>query len=346
MNVSLAPSSRHPSMPPVVRRGDASCQEARAPRPVGPVAPRHDPPFAGRGLAGQRADHDALDALRQPGPRPRPALADELCRRDERGGGDEDLQVGRHAQRIRQFRAMKRAAQGCVVAKFGIAQDAGDADPARADLAEQRQRQPPLLLKPHRCGNPRALALLRCEPRLRHIQARAYHPRALARPERNTHRDLAIGNLAERAAVLPRDADRVCSLLREARAVENQQALAVGNHGAQPTPDLLRHPRGIGDEMLKRLIGAGIVDARQHRAHRLASTVAQQAQHVPPKRAALRDVAETIFELLEPREQMIQPRGCVARQQRDGTYQISEKSTSSWISSSLRSRNVSADLTK
>src|SRR6266566_3181215 len=142
----------------------------------------------------------------------------------------------------------------------------------------------------------------------------AHHPRAHARPERRTDRDLAIGNLAERAAVLPRHADRVCALLREARAVENQQAFAVGNHGAQPTPDLLRHPRGIGDEMLKRLIGAGIVDARQHPAHRLASTVAQQAQHVPPKRA--------------------------------GTYQISEKSTSFWISSSLRSRNVSADLTK
>src|SRR5438128_12222240 len=92
-----------------------------------------------------------------------------------------------------------------------------------------------------------------------------------------------------------------------------------------PIPALIRQPWRIGDEMLKRLIGAGIVDARQHRAHRLASTVAEQAQHVPPKRAALRDQAETIFELLEQPEQMIKPKGCVARQQSEGRYQIAER---------------------
>ena len=55
------------------------------------------------------------------------------------------------------------------------------------------------------------------------------------------------------------------------------------------------------DEMLKGLIGARIADARQHRAHRLAPTVAQQPEQIAPERAPLRDVAEAVLERLEPR---------------------------------------------
>jgi hypothetical protein len=41
-------------------------------------------------------------------------------------------------------------------------------------------------------------------------------------------------------------------------------------------------------KMLKCLVGAGIADALQHRAHRFATAVAQQAEQIPAKRTPLR----------------------------------------------------------
>ena len=40
--------------------------------------------------------------------------------------------------------------------------------------------------------------------------------------------------------VLPRDADRVRPLLGKARAIENEDARAIGNRGAQVPPDRAR----------------------------------------------------------------------------------------------------------
>src|SRR5262245_60565362 len=82
------------------------------------------------------------------------------------------------------------------------------------------------------------------------------------------------------------------------------------------------------EEMLKRLIGAGVVNALPHRAHRLAPTVAQQPGQIPAKRAALRDVSERALERLEPRAQTIEPRRCIARQQhRASAYRNGDRST-------------------
>jgi hypothetical protein len=45
--------------------------------------------------------------------------------------------------------------------------------------------------------------------------------------------------------------------LREARLVEDQNARALGHHGAETAPDHLGIPRRMGDEMLKLLIRTG-----------------------------------------------------------------------------------------
>ena len=101
--------------------------------------------------------------------------------------------------------------------------------------------------------------------------------------------------------------------------------------------------------MLERLIGARIADALQHRAHRLAATVAQQPEQIATKRAALRDVREADLERLEPRAQAVEPRRRIARQSRQhraAAYRIARTSTSPLISIPVRFRSESADLTK
>jgi hypothetical protein len=116
---------------------------------------------------------------------------------------------------------MQRAAQRGVVAKFRIADDGGDGDTGRADLAQQGQGQPPLLLKLHVRGNLCAPALRRRQPRRGEVEPRAQEPGAGAGPERDGHRHLAIRDLAQRPTILPRDADRRRALFRKARAVED-----------------------------------------------------------------------------------------------------------------------------
>ena len=59
-----------------------------------------------------------------------------------------------------------------------------------------------------------------------------------------------------------------------------------------------------------------VVHAREHRAHRLARTVIQQAEQIAAKGAALGHVREARFERLEPSAQPIEPRRSVRRQSR------------------------------
>ena len=89
-------------------------------------------------------------------------------------------------------------------------------------------------------------------------------------------------------------------MLRNARAVDDQQAFALGQDRPQPSPDLVGTPRRIGDEMLNRLVGPGLGDARQHRFHRLARAVAEQPLHVPAQRHLLGAMPEALLEGFEP----------------------------------------------
>ncbi len=127
--------------------------------------------------------------------------------------------------------------------------------------------------------------------------------------------------------VLAGDAHRRGPLLRKARPVEDQDPRPIGHDLAEPLPDRLGVPRRVGDEMLERLIGAGVAEARPHRLHRLARAVAQQPGHVATQRAALTLTTEAVLEPLQPGQQPAQPRGRGVIQHRSAAYRTREKST-------------------
>jgi len=219
---------------------------------------------------------------------------------------------------------MQGPPQRGVVAKLGIADDRRDVQARRAYLPPQRQRELPLRAEHDAVGNAGPHALARRQPGLGQVEVRAHKPGTHTGPQRDGHRDLAVGRLAERPAVLPGDADRGRALLGETRAVENQHAAALGDDGAQSRPQRLGVPRRMRDEVLKRLVGPGIAQAGPHRFHRLAATVVEQAGDVAPHRPALTLPTEAVFEELQPRHQPTQPCGrcaiehCAARYRQDG----------------------------
>ena len=156
-----------------------------------------------------------------------------------------------------QLRAVQGAPQRRTLAELRIAEHRRHGDPAGADLPQQRERQLPLRLPADPRRNAGARALRGRQPRLGQVQGRAHHPRLGPRPQGDRHGGLAVGDLAERPAVLPRDPDRVRPLLGKARAIENEDARAIGDRAAQVSPDPLGRPGRIGDEMLEGLIGTG-----------------------------------------------------------------------------------------
>jgi hypothetical protein len=80
-------------------------------------------------------------------------------------------------------------------------------------------------------------------PRGGQIQVEGQRPRAAVGDQRARHRDLAIADLAERAAVLPLHADgRLRALLGEAGVVDREDARADRDDRAQLRPDALRRP--------------------------------------------------------------------------------------------------------
>ena len=226
-------------------------------------------------------------------------------------------------------------------------EDGRDLQSGGAGLPQQGERQPPLLLKPHRRGDFRALPRVGRQPVVGQIQRRAQHPRANTGPQRRRHRDLTIRDFAQRAAVLARDADRLRALFGKARRVENQHAFAVRDHRSQLPPDAGDIPRRVADEMLNGLIGTRVVDTLEHRAHRLPATVAEQTEQVASKGATLRQVTEARFERLEPRTQAIEPHRRIAWQQhRASAYRNCSNRTMSPNQITRRILREISDLTK
>ena len=119
------------------------------------------------------------------------------------------------------MQTLQCGAKGQAIAIARIGDDQVDADAGGPHAADQGQREPPLFLKANAGGNPRFVTPLGGEPRLRQIQLGADQPRAHACPQRGRDGDLAIPNLAERAGVLPRHADRMRALFGEAGIVED-----------------------------------------------------------------------------------------------------------------------------
>ncbi len=196
---------------------------------------------------------------------------------------------------------MQGLAERTDIAKARVGDDGGQVDPRRAGPAQQGQGEAPLLLKVHRQGNPRARAAGRiARPVFRHIQRHAERPRALPRPQHGGDGHLAIGHLADGAAILPRHPDRVLALFEPAGVVDDQHAPPHRQEPQQRAPDGRHVPDRVRDEVLQRLIMARIGDAREHRLHGFPATVAQHALHIPPQRQRLRLMMETVVKLLQP----------------------------------------------
>ena len=155
---------------------------------------------------------------------------------------------------IRQAPAVQRAPEGGDVAELGVREHGRDLQPRGARASDQRQRLTPFLLEGRAGRNLRHRAPIGvAEPRLREIQQRAGQPRPRAGPERGRHRDLAIRDLAQRATVLTRHADRMRALFGKTGAVDDQHAAALGQHLEEPPPDPVGVPGRVRDEMLKAL---------------------------------------------------------------------------------------------
>ena len=215
------------------------------------------------------------------------------------------------------------------VAKLRIRQHACPRDATRAHLAEQGQRLAPFLLKAHAAGNPRRGPRGGGQPRLGQVQRGAEQVGAHPGPQGRRNGHLAIGDLAQRATVLARDPDRVRALLRETRAVDDHQPLAFGQHRPQAPPDAVGAPRGVGDEVLKGLVGPRIGYARQHRFHRLARAVAEQPLDVPAQGQLLGTMPEALLEGVEPPHQAVQLANGVTVVHCRAAYRIRRKCTMS-----------------
>ena len=144
-----------------------------------------------------------------------------------------------------------------------------------------------------------------------HVEIVRQGPRAPVGNQRTRDGHLAIADLAERATVLPLHADRARPLLRKPRVVDRENAGAHGHHRAQVCPDTRRVPRGVRDEMLQRLILAGITEPAMHRLHGLPLAVVEQAVEILTRRPPLRLSAEAGAEPIEVLTQAPQqrPRG-------------------------------------
>jgi hypothetical protein len=67
-------------------------------------------------------------------------------------------------------------------------------------------------------------------------------------------------------------------------------------------------PHRMRDQMQKRLVGDRLRDAGQHRLHRFAIAVAEDAMHVRPQRESLRAMAEAALKRFEPANQALNAR--------------------------------------
>jgi hypothetical protein len=288
------------------------------------------------------ADRQGTIGLGDPvgGARPAAALPRDRC--DEAGSANKHRQRRRNAERVRQSKPMQGGPHHRHIAEFGIAEDRRDVEPRGAHLAHQRQRMAPFLLKPDRGRDPCLSSAFGRQPRLRQIQRGPEKPPADSGPEGHRRGHLAIRDLAQRAAVLTRRADRMGALFGKAGPVEDQDAAALGNHRPQAAPHPLGIPRRVRDEMLKGLIGDRLGDASQHRLHRFPLAVAEDALDVCPQRHQLRTVPKAALELLEPSHQPLDARRRGVVDHRAAPYQTRVKCTMSSIQITCETRTNQA----
>ena len=246
---------------------------------------------------------------------------------------------------------MQGAAQRGVVAEFGIPDDRRQLKPACADLSQQRQGESPFFLKAHggaesgRAVGPPVSATPRADTTPRPASRPA--PRSTARrspPPGNWRPCPSCRSTAARRRPNADPASGSSSRRESAHRVRSGITVRSCRHIRSAL-----HGR-VGDEVLKRLIRAGIGDALEHRAHRLAATVAQQPEQIAAKgarvaRCALKQTSNGSSHALNRSSHTGALRGS-----RDSTesaaYRSQRTSTRPLFPISFRSRRESADLTK
>jgi hypothetical protein len=111
-----------------------------------------------------------------------------------------------HADGIAQTQAIDGRAKRMDVAVGRIGQHAVDLQARRSHLSDVRQRDPPLGSKAQRARNLGARAPLRISgPVLGEIEFQGGRPRLVRGQQGGRDGDLAVGDLAQRAAILARD---------------------------------------------------------------------------------------------------------------------------------------------
>ena len=284
--VGQRPFEEDPALAPPVAQADPTRDKAGGQRTLRALPPPNPAPSACREAASHR-----LETAR--GGRTRPPRVEQSA----------------HRHRIPQALALQAGAEGGRRAVVRVGHDGVDLEAGRADLAHVAQGNPPLRTKAHRRRHPGLVAALGIGGPLRgKIDLATGRPHQRRTDQRGRHADLTVAGLAQRAAVLPFHADRLRALFGKARIVDGQDAPAFRNPCAQARPHRPRGPRRIGNEMLQRLIAAGVGQPPMHRLHGLARAVVDKAGQVATGRVALDTSAETASELVSECAEALQDR--------------------------------------
>ena len=252
---------------------------------------------AARRLDGDRRDVvEQTDARRGPtAPHARPPARRRAASRERRSDATKcPTAYGR-------FEPMQRLAKDRHVAVGGVGEHGRERQAGRAGAAQQRQRQAPFLLKPH--GR-------RERARARSARDRASTPSADRGPRPASTR----GPWPRATPWSPLGNWRSCPARRNTGARRRPSACLAWGSWCRRSPTSLRAP---GSSSSRRrhtgaqshvacvmkcwnvLVMARVGDPRQHRLHRLARTVAQQALQVATQRHRLQPGTEAALELLQ-----------------------------------------------
>ncbi len=130
---------------------------------------------------------------------------------------------------------------------------------------------------------------------------------------------LAIGLLAQGAAVLPMDADGVLALLGGRRVVDDEDGRGrgerLGHPGAVPPGDRLLVPGALAEELLQRLVGVGDRqagwqrDGAGHRLDALAVGVLEQSAEVDAAPGGLAGAVEVVAEYVREGDEPVEDVG-------------------------------------
>jgi hypothetical protein len=188
-------------------------------------------------------------------------------------------------------------------AVVGVGDHAVDLEAGLHGQADLGEGDAPFLARRDRVGNAGGPTIRIGQPLGRQIQIDRQGPRPAGVDQDTRDRHLTVADLAQRAAVLALDTDRVPAWLRQSRVVDRQHAAADRDLRTQLRPYAAGLPRRIGHEVLERLIAARITQVPVHGLHRLSLAVVEQAFDVLTGRRPLRAAAEAAAERIQERAQ-------------------------------------------